>query len=94
MGNECFLQAVQEMANRAPEVVLEHNAAMPEDRVEEVRWCLASGGAYRHPDVSKLDVAQQTLLGMRLAGCAGLRAIFAFDEDVLRRAHEGLTAPE
>ncbi|CAJ1355783.1 unnamed protein product [Effrenium voratum] len=39
----------------------------PGPLIEEVRWCLVSGGVYRHPNVSKVDVARITIQGMKAA---------------------------
>ena len=38
LDREQFQQGVEEMANRALEVVVEQNAAKPDDCDEEVQW--------------------------------------------------------
>jgi len=108
-GREAFLEAVTEMAANALCAVKEYNllqanvsnisaAVLP--RIDTLQWCLVSGGVYRHPDTSKLDVALATVEGL-LAGASGPaegdpadgdpdgalpRVRFAYDDGVFEEA--------
>merc|ERR1711974_71134 len=57
--------------------------------IEEIRWCLVSGGVYRHGDASKVDVAKATLHGMMSAACGDLRVPFAYDDNCFLQAYNG-----
>ncbi|CAK0901336.1 unnamed protein product [Prorocentrum cordatum] len=84
-----FLASVERLGKRALELVGAYNRAGDGARIEEVRWCLVSGGVYCHGDVSKLEVASATLRGMLSAkGARSLTVTFAYDDDVFRQACE------
>eukprot|EP00929_Paragymnodinium_shiwhaense_P113062 TRINITY_DN81328_c0_g1_i1.p1 TRINITY_DN81328_c0_g1~~TRINITY_DN81328_c0_g1_i1.p1 ORF type:complete len:305 (+),score=29.38 TRINITY_DN81328_c0_g1_i1:102-917(+) len=100
-GRDAFLSAVQDMAENAVAAVLEYNSlasATPDSGfppLEELQFCLVSGGVYRHPETTKRDVARATVLGM-LAGAEQHKAQaeqlqpvtirFAYDEGVFEEA--------
>eukprot|EP00929_Paragymnodinium_shiwhaense_P009657 TRINITY_DN11390_c0_g1_i1.p1 TRINITY_DN11390_c0_g1~~TRINITY_DN11390_c0_g1_i1.p1 ORF type:complete len:333 (-),score=74.74 TRINITY_DN11390_c0_g1_i1:410-1408(-) len=86
-----FLLAVERVSQRALELVSEYNRrSSPDTTIQEVRWCLVSGGVYCHPDASKLEVARATLRGMRKAEIVGLEVVtFTYDEDIFQRAFKG-----
>lgn len=84
-----FLARVEGVAVRAIETVAFYNK-MVKDRpdlqqlppIEDLRWCLVSGGVYRHHEATKLDVARATLRamnGVRLAEAAEFRVTFTYD---------------
>jgi len=89
-----FLESLEVLATKSIEAVAEYNdiretscGPVPGPPIEEVRWCLVSGGVYRHESVSKVDVARITIQGMRAArGADGLVVTFAYDEDVFKKA--------
>ena len=68
-----------------------------QDRITNVRWCLVSGGVYRHPSCSKVDVAKATVRGMSLAEDAVeasgsfIVVTLLYDEDCFRTALKELT---
>uniref|UniRef100_A0A7S4W0W3 Uncharacterized protein n=1 Tax=Alexandrium monilatum TaxID=311494 RepID=A0A7S4W0W3_9DINO len=97
-----FLKAVEDTASNTMLAVREYNGlaevgrAGPEalPRIEVLQFCLVSGGPYRHPEVSKLDVAKAIVRGL-IAGCSGgspgtvgapPAVRLAYDEDVFRTA--------
>ena len=84
---EQFIAAVETMAKRALLLIKYYNEqymrATPP--IEEIRWSLISGGAYRNREFTKLDVAKATLKGMRASKC-NIRVTFLYDEDVFQRA--------
>lgn len=88
LDRACFLAGVRSLAKRALDLVGTYNrdwaAGVP---IEEIRWCLASGGVYCHPDVEKVEVAAATIHGMRDSNMDVL-VTFTYDEDVFRRAFE------
>jgi hypothetical protein len=90
LNREHFLEGVRVMAKRAFEVVGTYNrnwaAGAP---IEEVRWCLVSGGAYCHLAVQKVEVAAATIHGMRDTQVDVL-VTFTYDENVFRRAFDNL----
>ena len=85
---ERFLSAVERMSRRALEIISEYNrrtAAVAS--IQELRWCLVSGGVYCHWNATKLDVARATLRGMREAKVFGLEVVtFTYDEDIFQKA--------
>mmetsp|Transcript_15672 Transcript_15672/g.28509 ORF Transcript_15672/g.28509 Transcript_15672/m.28509 type:complete len:659 (+) Transcript_15672:29-2005(+) len=95
LDRDDFLQCVERLGRRSVQAVQTYNnlrldpqnAGLPP--IEEVRWCLVSGGVYKHPDVTKLEVAAATLQGMLHATSADLRVKFSYDEDVFRLARLG-----
>ena len=93
-----FLEAVALCSKNALEAVAGFNAGCEgEDRIRNVRWCLVSGGVYRHPACSKVDVAKATVRGMSLAeeaveaSGADLAVTLLYDEDCFRTALKELT---
>lgn len=86
LDRACFLAGVQSLAMRALDLVGTYNRDWAADNpIEEVRWCLASGGVYCHPDAGKVEVAAATIQGMR-ASEVDVLVTFAYDEDAFRRA--------
>lgn len=92
-----FLDAVAFCGKNALEVVAVYNAAVEERaRIRNVRWCLVSGGVYRHPACSKVDVAKATVRGMSLAedaveaSGADLTVTLLYDEDCFHTALKDL----
>eukprot|EP00931_Biecheleriopsis_adriatica_P004363 TRINITY_DN106045_c0_g1_i1.p1 TRINITY_DN106045_c0_g1~~TRINITY_DN106045_c0_g1_i1.p1 ORF type:complete len:333 (-),score=73.06 TRINITY_DN106045_c0_g1_i1:81-1079(-) len=85
-----FLKAVELLAAQSIETVVEYNDIRGDlPAVEEVRWCLVSGGVYRHSSVSKLEVARATLEGMTsVRGADGLVVTFCYDEDCFKEAFQ------
>eukprot|EP00439_Symbiodinium_sp_Y106_P078689 s699_g17.t1 len=75
-SNAAFLQSVEEMAA---------NALLAETlpRIQEVQFCLVSGGVYMHPESSKLDVAAAIVRGLRRAAetKAAPTVRFAYDSN-------------
>mmetsp|Transcript_9351 Transcript_9351/g.29747 ORF Transcript_9351/g.29747 Transcript_9351/m.29747 type:complete len:334 (-) Transcript_9351:58-1059(-) len=99
-----FLRAVEDTAANVMLAVREYNGlaeaggagSAPLPHVEALQFCLVSGGAYRHPGASKLDVAIAIVRGL-ISGCSGGPAgasrtppavQLAYDEDVFRKAVE------
>merc|ERR1712241_883835 len=86
-----FLRMVEYTASNLMQAVLEYNslsrvvAGFPQ--VEVLQCCLVSGGAFRHPDTSKVDVAAAIVRGLGDAarGAATRDELpmvrFAYDED-------------
>jgi len=69
VDRDIFLQAVRDTAANAISTVCEYNrlalaSTPPLPDIVVVRWCLVSGGIYKHPSTSKLDVATATIEGM------------------------------
>ena len=65
---------------------------MPE--IQVLRMCLLSGGSYKHPATSKVEVAKSILNGI-LRGSSGCyqwtpSVSFAYDEDAFRRGWNDL----
>lgn len=88
LNKERFLAGVQELAKRALDVVGTYNRHWAVNNpIEEVRWCLVSGGSYCHPDVQKVEVAAATIHGMR-DSAVDILVTFTYDEDAFRRAFE------
>lgn len=89
-----FIAGVEKLATNALELVAAYNDRQrdaPADQrfplIEEIRWCLVSGGVYRHESATKLDVARATIRGMKAAsGTAGLAVTFTYDENVFQLA--------
>ena len=54
--------------------------------IDEVRWCLVSGGVYIHSSANKIDVASATLRGMRAVNGDTPVVTFTYDNDVFRLA--------
>jgi len=90
-----FAICVERLGRRSVRAIQSYNdMRLESDRqdlppLEELRWCLVSGGVYRHPDVSKVEVARATLRGMMQERSADVRVVFSYDEDVFRIACEG-----
>jgi len=81
-----FLRIVQDLGKNALLLINEYNKEIPESsHIKQLQWCLVSGGVYRHPDVSKIDVARATITGM-LQVDTDIEVIFTWDEDVFRLA--------
>ena len=90
-----FLLEVENLGRRSMQAVADYNSAQIRKRadqqlplIEEARWCLVSGGVYRHMDASKLDVAKATLKGMHGVSAPSVLVTFAYDDDNFRRAYE------
>jgi len=96
LAKEAFLDSVQLLGRRAVEAVAEYNSrwagstvsSQELPKIEEIRWCLVSGGVYRHGQASKFDVAKATLQGMSFAPDANLTVTFTYDENVFEQAHK------
>lgn len=97
LNKEDFLATVELLGRRALEAVHHYNnTRAPQSgtdhtqlpKIEEVRWCLVSGGVYRHTDATKDEIAKATLDGMMSAACTGLRVRFAYDEGEFLHAYE------
>mmetsp|Transcript_81419 Transcript_81419/g.154562 ORF Transcript_81419/g.154562 Transcript_81419/m.154562 type:complete len:360 (+) Transcript_81419:108-1187(+) len=88
LNRERFLAGVRVLAKRALDIVGIYNhdwaAGNP---IEEVRWCLVSGGVYCHPEVQKVEVAAATIHGMRDSEVDVL-VTFTYDENAFRQAFE------
>ena len=58
--------------------------------IEDIRWCLVSGGSYKHENVTKVEVARATIRGMRRAQLHNynLTATFINDDDAFARAYQ------
>ena len=96
-----FLYIVMLVSQAVMSTVIQYNQAVarvsgndgsPQDlpEVQSLRMCLLSGGSYKHPDATKLQVAKSVMEGV-IRGCAnGVRSapmvIFAYDSDSFRRA--------
>ena len=97
LSKEDFLRVIENTAERAVELVVTYNTRQKlttADVVEVIRWPLVSGGVYRHRDVSKVQVATHTIIGMTKAFAnyphADLRVTFTWDEGVFKEAYEKL----
>ena len=79
-----FLAFVERLSCRSLEAVVTYNRDWAGGvLVEEVRWCLVSGGKY----CNKLDVASATLRGLLAAeGAQELYVTFTYNDDVFRVA--------
>ncbi|CAE7311970.1 unnamed protein product [Symbiodinium natans] len=102
-SNAAFLQKVEEMAANALLAVAEYNALLGKDthaglpRVEEVQFCLVSGGVYMHPESSKVDVAAAIVRGLwhgaEVAEAPAVRFAYdssSFEDAVARVARQSL----
>lgn len=90
-----FLSSVEQLGRASLKLVADYNkqyAAVSDGRlppVEEVRWCLVSGGVYKPPDATKEDVARATLKGIVAVQDRPL-VTFTYDEDCFRLAFEAM----
>lgn len=91
---DTFLASVERLGRHALQLVVDYNTAQVKQDlahqlpfIDEVRWCLVSGGVYRHSNASKLDVASATLRGMMRVGGNKPMITFTYDEDVFQRAY-------
>ena len=87
-----FIKSIEELSETAMNTIHEYNTKVVPTRpelpsVNEVRWCLVSGGVYKHKDVSKLDVAEATIKGMMLAK-ANISVTMMYDDDVFKQAYK------
>lgn len=88
LDRACFQAGVRSLAKRALDLVGTYNRDWAAGAlIEEVRWCLASGGVYCHPDVKKVEVAAATIHGMRDSNI-DVSVTFTYDEDAFRQAFE------
>ena len=96
-----FLRSLTRLGEAAVKLVVDYNAkyvaAAPNEgrlpRVEEIRWCLVSGGKYKHHDATKEQVARATLEGMNAVKDKDKPlTTFTYDEDVFRLASEDVEA--
>lgn len=90
---EEFLKAVTDLGANAIAAVQEYNQQSQERQlpcIDIVQWCLVSGGVYRHPQSSKLDVAKATVEGLSRialsADCHPPQIKFTYDEGVFEEA--------
>jgi len=90
LGKSRFLAEIEALGKRALDVVAKYNQLHVGAAIEEVRWCLVSGGVYCHKDATKGEVAAATMKGM-LQSEATVLVTFTYDDDVFRLAHEGKT---
>jgi len=95
-----FLSVIHGVAHGVASAISQYNIAASEQRlpsIEILRVCLLSGGIYKHPDASKLEVAAALIKGLLSNSGLELPHLdFAWDEDVFRRAWHnlGLDNPE
>jgi hypothetical protein len=107
MSAQDFLEVVDAIGNAITDAVVQYNtAAEPTLRtslpqIEMVRVCLLSGGVFRHPDASKLQLAKSFVTGLLRGGTPwdGSRTTvptldFAWDADVFRTAYKALGHPD
>lgn len=92
-----FLASVELLAKEALQTVITYNKAASKEGlplIEEVRWCLVSGGVYRHQDSTKIEVAKATISGMRSVEDDGSvqQVTFTFDEDCFKIAYESMNS--
>lgn len=95
---EEFLDTVKRMAATSVRSIAEYNQLVAEGSggaaglpaIEEIRWCLVSGGVYCHSGSSKVDVAEATLQGMLSVKGVPLTITFTYDQDSFRLADERL----
>ena len=88
-----FLKGVKEVAELSLNVISVYNyraktsEQLPE--IKEVRWCLVSGGSYRHPNATKVEVAKATIYGMMDAErCEGVNVKMMYDENAFKKAYD------
>ena len=89
-----FLASVERLGRVAIQLVVDYNAVQAKKpapnqlpTIDEVRWCLVSGGVYRHSSASKADVASFTRRGMRsVVGDMPIVTV-TYDDDVFLHAH-------
>nr|PVC51008.1 hypothetical protein MACL_00001866 [Theileria orientalis] len=89
-----FLDAVHKLGDNMVTALCDYNGTAKREtakklpRVTTCRLCLVSGGIYKHPEVTKLDVAKSLLNGVAEGYRHGPtpRFNFAYDEDVFRVA--------
>jgi len=83
-------QEVEHYWNRfcKPAPVAARTRGPPLPKIDIMRVCLLSGGVYKHPDASKVEVASSLIKGLAtLQSEAGFPILdFAFDEDCFRIA--------
>ena len=58
--------------------------------IKNIRWCLVSGGSYRHEKISKVEVARAAMEGMKRArlGNQELTVTFLNDDNSFARAYQ------
>ena len=90
-----FLRIVESLGRQAMEMLASYNLTRTAGKtptgarlppIEELRWCLVSGGAYKHPKVTKVEVAKTTLRGMLSTSCQDLKITFTYDDDCFLQA--------
>lgn len=103
-----FLQRVESMAANLMHAVVEYNnlasttgrLAGPFPRIDVLQCCLVSGGSFRHPETSKLDVATAIVRGLHAAArdskaLDGLPVVrFAYDEERVFQEAVAANAPK
>ena len=60
--------------------------------IQEIRWCLISGGVYRHPGVTNIEIVDATLQGIQAGPHASLKITFLFDGDSFKLAYQNQDA--
>ncbi len=84
LATEAFLESVADTSRNAMQLVADYNESQ-QVKVQNVGWCLVSGGVYKPPDATKLDVALATLRGILLVQNRPM-VTFAYDDDVFKSA--------
>ena len=92
---DSFLASVERLGKVALQLVADYNAVQDAKKnatdqlpsIDEVRWCLVSGGVSSHSGASKVEVASATLRGMRSVVGRMPVVTFTYDDDVFRQAH-------
>jgi hypothetical protein len=106
MSAQDFLEVVDAIGNAITDAVVQYNTAAEPilrtslPQIEMVRVCLLSGGVFRHPDATKLQLAKSLVTGLLRGGTPwdGDRTLvptldFAWEADVFRTAYAALGHP-
>mmetsp|Transcript_30146 Transcript_30146/g.47262 ORF Transcript_30146/g.47262 Transcript_30146/m.47262 type:complete len:308 (+) Transcript_30146:49-972(+) len=95
-GPEDFLEACKYAGNNLMTALTLHNKAGTVPKIEVFRMCLVSGGIFKHPDTSKLEIAKAFIQGLSSSfdPDSSPDIEFAYDEDAYKMAYEELAAAE
>ena len=86
---KAFIKTIVDIGSSTVAIINSYNNSCPAEtpKIEEVRWCLLSGGSYRHPKVSKVEVATAIIEGISLPFAGEkLSATFEYDDDAFKTA--------
>ena len=74
LNETAFTSMLKRITNNLVQLINQHNKAQlmnHEPLITNVRWCLLSGGSYRHKKISKIEVAKTICNVLEVAGFVG-----------------------